>query len=76
MVAAERIWTVARVLACVCAVVIATAVGTAAGVELSAERHPSLLFTDEQISVLKERILREPYATWWQTVSASTSFST
>ena len=80
MVAAERIWTVARVLACVCAVVIATAVGTAAGVELSAERHPSLLFTDEQISVLKERILREPYATWWQTVSARaesapTSFS-
>ena len=54
--------------------------GTAAGVELSAERHPSLLFTDVQIFVLKERILREPYATRWQTVSARaesapTSFS-
>ncbi len=30
MVAAERIWTVARVLACVCAVVIAARVGTVA----------------------------------------------
>ena len=30
MVAEERIWTMARVLACVCAVVIAAGVGTAA----------------------------------------------
>jgi len=58
----------ARVLACLC-LMIAAGASTASGVELPAERHPSLLFTDDQISVLKERISREPYATWWRTVS-------
>ena len=35
---------------------------------LSAEVHPGLLFTAEQVPQLKERIQREPYATWWHTV--------
>ncbi len=30
--------------------------------------HPSLLFGAEDIPLLKERIQREPYAAWWQTV--------
>lgn len=30
--------------------------------------HPSLLFGVEDIPLLKERIQREPYAAWWQTV--------
>lgn len=30
--------------------------------------YPSLLFGAEDIPLLKERILREPYASWWQTV--------
>ncbi len=37
---------------------------------LPTEQHPGLLFTSDDISVLKERIQREPYATWWQTVQA------
>ena len=35
---------------------------------LPAEVHPGLLFTAADIPTLKERIQREPYATWWQTV--------
>jgi hypothetical protein len=38
-----------------------------AGLELPAEQHPSLLFTAEQIPLLKERLQRAPYATWWGT---------
>ncbi len=42
--------------------------GPAQGQTLPTEEHPSLLFTADQIPVLKERIQREPYATWWQIV--------
>ena len=35
---------------------------------LSAEVHPGLLFAAEDVPQLKERIQREPYAIWWQTV--------
>ena len=35
---------------------------------LSAEVHPGLLFSAEDIPLLKKRIQREPYATWWRTV--------
>ena len=40
----------------------------AAAQTLSAEVHPGLLFSAEDIPLLKERIQREPYATWWQIV--------
>ena len=42
--------------------------GAARAQTLPAEQHPSLLFTADDIPELKERIQREPYATWWQTV--------
>ena len=35
---------------------------------LSAEVHPGLLFSAEDIPLLKERIQREPYTTWWRIV--------
>ena len=35
---------------------------------LPPERHPSLLFTAEQVPLLKERIQRPPYSDWWQVV--------
>ena len=38
------------------------------GQTLPAEQHPSLLFSSDEVPVMKERILREPYALWWQTV--------
>ena len=50
-----------------CAVLALVPVGAAAQT-LSAEVHPGLLFSAEDIPLLKERIQREPYATWWQTV--------
>ncbi len=37
---------------------------------LPTEQHPGLLFTSDDIPELKERIQREPYSTWWQTVLA------
>ena len=40
----------------------------AAAQTLSAEVHPGLLFSAEDIPLLKERIQREPYATWWRIV--------
>ena len=40
----------------------------AAAQTLAAEVHPSLLFSAEDIPLLKERIQREPYTTWWQIV--------
>ena len=50
-----------------CAALALTPVGAAAQ-KLSAEVHPGLLFFAEDIPLLKERIQREPYATWWRTV--------
>jgi|GEM_PF-563977 len=35
---------------------------------LPKEKHPSLLFSKNDIPQLKARIEREPYASWWQTV--------
>ena len=40
----------------------------AAAQTLAAEVHPGLLFFAEDIPLLKERIQREPYTTWWRTV--------
>ena len=37
---------------------------------LSQEQHPGLLFNASDIPLLQERIKREPYATWWRTISA------
>ncbi len=38
-----------------------------AGLELPDEQHPSLLFTADQLPLLRERLQRQPYATWWAT---------
>ena len=35
---------------------------------LPAEEHPGLLFAAEDIPAMKERIGRQPYVAWWQTV--------
>ena len=40
----------------------------AAAQTMAAEVHPGLLFSAEDIPLLKERIQREPYTTWWQIV--------
>ncbi len=50
-----------------CAALALAPVGAAAQT-LSAEVHPGLLFSAADIPLLKERIQREPYATWWQVV--------
>ena len=50
-----------------CATLALVPVGAAAQT-LSAEVHPGLLFSAEDIPLLKERIQREPYVTWWQIV--------
>lgn len=41
--------------------------GLSAGLELPAEQHPSLLFTAAEIPLLRERLQRAPYSTWWAT---------
>lgn len=35
-------------------------------IALPAERHPSLLFSEDQKDLIRQRISREPYARWWQ----------
>ena len=50
-----------------CAALVLAPVGAAAQT-LPAEVHPGLLFSAADIPLLKERIQREPYATWWQIV--------
>ena len=50
-----------------CAALALAPVGAAAQT-LSAEVHPGLLFSAKDIPLLKERIQREPYATWWRIV--------
>ena len=55
-------------LAWVLCAALALAPVSAAAQTLSAEVHPGLLFSAEDIPLLKERIQREPYVTWWRTV--------
>ena len=50
-----------------CAALALAPVGAVAQ-RLSAEVHPGLLFSAKDIPLLKERIQREPYITWWRTV--------
>ncbi len=50
------------------AALLLAATAVSAQVTLPAESHPGLLFTEDQVSLLQERITREPYATWWATV--------
>ena len=40
----------------------------AQGQLLGPEQHPSLLYTEADIALLQDRIQREPYASWWQTL--------
>ena len=50
-----------------CAGLALAPVGVAAQT-LASEVHPGLLFSAEDIPLLKKRIQREPYATWWRIV--------
>ncbi len=42
----------------------------APAIELPAETHPCLLYNDETIPIILERISIAPYATWWNQVIA------
>jgi hypothetical protein len=58
----------ARVVVLILILIMAAAVGAQTTVTLPAETHPSLLFSQDQVSLLRERITRQPYATWWETI--------
>ncbi|MCC7263179.1 MAG: heparinase II/III family protein [Candidatus Latescibacteria bacterium] len=49
------------------AVLLCALPGLSHGLELPAEQHPSLLFTADEIPLLRERLQRAPYSTWWAT---------
>ena len=51
-----------------CLVLLALIPASTCAQTLVAEVHPGLLFGAEEVPVLKERIQRQPYATWWQIV--------
>jgi len=58
----------ARLITLLIAILPTAAAGWPALPALPAEVHPGLLFAAADMPTLKERIQREPYATWWQTV--------
>ena len=55
-------------LAAALGLLISGAASPAAPQTLPAEAHPGLLFTSGDLPALRDRINREPYATWWETV--------